>query len=86
MLSSWFTMLLYKFVKKCAGDPLYMLFRAIKKHVDKGPVDAVTSEAQYSLSKEKLIRQSIDFKEMVRISWFIYISIFQTFPVRDPFH
>lgn len=42
-----------------------MLFRAIKQQVDKGPVDAVTSEARYSLSEEKLIRQSIEFKEMV---------------------
>lgn len=65
MLSSWFTFLLYKFLKECAGEPLYMLFRAIKQQVDKGPVDAVTSEARYSLSEEKLIRQSIDFKEMV---------------------
>lgn len=65
MLSSWFTFLLYKFLKECAGEPLYMLFRAIKQQVDKGPVDAVTSEARYSLSEEKLIRQSIDYKEMV---------------------
>lgn len=65
MLSSWFTFLLYKFLKECAGEPLYMLFRAIKQQVDKGPVDAVTSEARYSLSEEKLIRQSIEFKEMV---------------------
>ncbi|XP_063875423.1 plexin-A1-like isoform X1 [Scylla paramamosain] len=70
MLSSWFTFLLYKFLKECAGEPLYMLFRAIKQQVDKGPVDAVTSEARYSLSEEKLIRQSIDFKEMT-----VYVSM-----------
>lgn len=33
MLSSWFTFLLYKFLKECAGEPLYMLFRAIKQQV-----------------------------------------------------
>ena len=65
MLSAWFTFLLYKFLRECAGEPLYMLFRAVKYQVDKGPVDAVTSEARYSLSEEKLIRQSIDFKHMV---------------------
>ena len=32
--------------------------------MDKGPVDAVFSEARYSLSEEKLIRQSIEYKEM----------------------
>ncbi|KAG8040509.1 hypothetical protein G9C98_002505 [Cotesia typhae] len=65
MLSAWFTFLLYKFMRECAGEPLYMLFRAMKQQVDKGPVDAISSEARYSLSEEKLIRQSIDFKAMV---------------------
>lgn len=68
MLSAWFTFLLYKFLRECAGEPLYMLFRAMKQQVDKGPVDAITSEARYSLSEEKLIRQSIDFKAMVMFS------------------
>lgn len=62
MLSAWFTFLLYKFLKECAGEPLYMLFRAVKGQVDKGPVDAITHEARYSLSEEKLIRQLIEFK------------------------
>lgn len=65
MLSAWFTFLLYKFLRECAGEPLYMLFRAVKQQVDKGPVDAITSEARYSLSEEKLIRQSIEFHNMV---------------------
>lgn len=67
MLSAWFTFLLYKFLRECAGEPLFMLFRAMKQQVDKGPVDSITSEARYSLSEEKLIRQSIDFKPMVSI-------------------
>lgn len=37
----------------------------MKQQVDKGPVDAITSEARYSLSEEKLIRQSIEYKSMV---------------------
>ncbi|KAM7341328.1 plexin A [Cochliomyia hominivorax] len=72
MLSAWFTFLLYKFLKECAGEPLYMLFRAVKGQVDKGPVDACTHEARYSLSEEKLIRQLIDFKPMT-----VYASIIQ---------
>ena len=36
MLSSWFTFLLYKFLHECAGEPLFMLYRAIKHQVDKG--------------------------------------------------
>ncbi|XP_043223857.1 plexin-A2-like isoform X2 [Amphibalanus amphitrite] len=70
MLSAWFTFLLYKFLRECAGEPLYLLYRAIKQQVDKGPVDAVTSEARYSLSEEKLIRQQIDFTYMT-----VYVSM-----------
>lgn len=72
MLSAWFTFLLYKFLRECAGDPLFLLFRAVKQQVDKGPVDAITSEARYSLSEEKLIRQSIDFKPMVCLHYCHY--------------
>ncbi|KAF7989684.1 hypothetical protein HCN44_008358 [Aphidius gifuensis] len=72
MLSAWFTFLLYKFMRECAGEPLFMLFRAMKYQVDKGPVDSISSEARYSLSEEKLIRQSIDFKPMT-----VYVTIAQ---------
>ena len=34
MLSAWFTFLLYKFLRECAGEPLYLLYRAIKHQVD----------------------------------------------------
>ncbi len=69
MLTNWFTFLLFKFLKECAGEPLFMLFRAMKGQVDKGPVDALTSEAKYSLSEDKLIRQQIDYKVMVGIKF-----------------
>ncbi|XP_059158029.1 plexin-A2-like [Physella acuta] len=65
MLTNWYTFLLYKFLKECAGEPLFMLYGAIKQQVSKGPVDAVTSEARYSLSEDKLIRQHINYKPMV---------------------
>ena len=49
-----------------------MLYRAIKQQVDKGPVDFVTSEAKYSLSEDKLIRQQIDYKTMVSAIFCLY--------------
>ena len=33
MLSAWFTFLLYKFLHECAGEPLFMLYQAIKHQV-----------------------------------------------------
>ncbi|XP_059843060.1 plexin-A4 isoform X1 [Hypanus sabinus] len=65
MLTNWFTFLLYKFLKECAGEPLYMLFCAIKQQMEKGPIDSITGEARYSLSEDKLIRQQIDYKTVV---------------------
>jgi len=70
MLSSWFTFLLYKFLRECAGEPLFLLYQAIKHQVNKGPVDVITSEARCSLSEEKLIRQSVEYKPMT-----VYVSI-----------
>jgi plexin A len=61
MLTNWFAFLLYDFIKDCAGTPLYILFLSLKQQIYKGPVDALTCEARYSLSEDKLIRQSIDY-------------------------
>lgn len=71
-------------MRECAGEPLYVLFRAVKQQVDKGPVDAITSEARYSLSEEKLIRQSIDFKPMVFILSYRYP--YRELTKSSPFH
>uniref|UniRef100_A0A9J8BF88 Plexin A1b n=1 Tax=Cyprinus carpio carpio TaxID=630221 RepID=A0A9J8BF88_CYPCA len=64
MLTNWFTFLLYKFLKECAGEPLFMLYCAIKQQMEKGPIDTITGEARYSLSEDKLIRQQIDYKTL----------------------
>uniref|UniRef100_A0A8C0U440 Plexin A4 n=1 Tax=Cyanistes caeruleus TaxID=156563 RepID=A0A8C0U440_CYACU len=40
MLTNWFTFLLYKFLKECAGEPLFSLFCAIKQQMEKGPIDS----------------------------------------------
>ncbi|XP_065214513.1 plexin-A4-like [Planococcus citri] len=61
MLSIWFTFLLYEFLTETAGKPLFKLFKAIKQHINKGPVDMITHEARYSLNEEKLLRQCIDY-------------------------
>ncbi|XP_067833678.1 plexin A3-like, partial [Heptranchias perlo] len=62
MLTNWFTFLLHRFLKECVGEPLFMLYCAIKQQMEKGPIDSITGEARYSLSEDKLIRQQIDYK------------------------
>lgn len=53
-----------------AGESLYMLFRAIKHQVDKGPVDAVTGKAKYTLNDNRLLREDVEYKTLVRTADF----------------
>lgn len=43
-----------------------MLFRAIKHQVDKGPVDAVTGKAKYTLNDNRLLREDVEYRTLVR--------------------
>ncbi|KAM6977720.1 plexin-B3 [Aplochiton taeniatus] len=61
MLTNWMSVCLYSFLKEVAGEPLYMLYRAIKYQVDKGPVDAVTGKAKRTLNDSHLLREDIDY-------------------------
>uniref|UniRef100_A0A4W6C4L4 Plexin A1 n=1 Tax=Lates calcarifer TaxID=8187 RepID=A0A4W6C4L4_LATCA len=55
---------LFPCLQECAGEPLFMLYCAMKQQMEKGPIDAITGEARYSLSEDKLIRQQIDYKTL----------------------
>lgn len=54
--------------QEVAGEPLYMLYRAIKYQVDKGPVDVVTGKAKRTLNDSHLLREDIDFCAMVTMA------------------
>ncbi|XP_035999861.1 plexin-B3 [Fundulus heteroclitus] len=64
MLTNWMSICLYSFLKEVAGEPLYMLYRAIKYQVDKGPVDAVTGKAKRTLNDSHLLREDVDYSAM----------------------
>ncbi|CAN9515265.1 unnamed protein product [Ophioblennius macclurei] len=64
MLTNWMSICLYSFLKEVAGEPLYMLYRAIKYQVDKGPVDSVTGKAKRTLNDSHLLREDIDYCAM----------------------
>ncbi|TNN44537.1 Plexin-B3 [Liparis tanakae] len=65
MLTNWMSICLYSFLKEVAGEPLYMLYRAIKYQVDKGPVDTVTGKAKRTLNDSHLLREDVDYCAMV---------------------
>lgn len=54
--------------QELAGSSLYVLYRAMKLHVEKGPVDCMTGDARYTLSEDKLLRDKVDAKLLVGLS------------------
>ncbi|XP_051516179.1 plexin-B1-like isoform X2 [Myxocyprinus asiaticus] len=61
LLTNWMSICLYSFLRDTAGESFYMLFRAIKHQVDKGPVDAVTGKAKYTLNDNRLLREDVEY-------------------------
>lgn len=59
MLTNYMAICMYDYLKEYAGSSLFLLFKAIKHQIEKGLVDAVTHDARYSLSEEKLLRGQI---------------------------
>lgn len=53
--------------QESAGESFYMLFRAIKHQVDKGPVDMVTGKAKYTLNDNRLLREDVEYRTLVRM-------------------
>ncbi|CAG5119802.1 unnamed protein product, partial [Candidula unifasciata] len=62
LLTNWLSVCLYKYLRDYAGASLFMLYKAIKLQAEKGPVDAVTGDARYSLSEDTLLREKIEPK------------------------
>uniref|UniRef100_G1TBT6 Plexin-B3 n=1 Tax=Oryctolagus cuniculus TaxID=9986 RepID=G1TBT6_RABIT len=65
LLTNWLSICLHAFLRvRVAGEPLYMLLRAIQYQVDKGPVDAVTGKAKRTLNDSRLLREDVDFRPL----------------------
>uniref|UniRef100_A0AAY4BPC8 Sema domain-containing protein n=1 Tax=Denticeps clupeoides TaxID=299321 RepID=A0AAY4BPC8_9TELE len=62
LLTNWMSICLYSFLRDSAGESFYMLFKAIKHQVDKGPVDAVTGKAKYTLNDNRLLREDVEYR------------------------
>ncbi|XP_054642757.1 plexin-B1-like isoform X2 [Dunckerocampus dactyliophorus] len=64
LLTNWMSICLFNFLRESAGESFYMLFRAIKHQVDKGPVDAVTGKAKYTLNDNRLLREDVEYRSL----------------------
>uniref|UniRef100_A0A1I7Y844 Sema domain-containing protein n=1 Tax=Steinernema glaseri TaxID=37863 RepID=A0A1I7Y844_9BILA len=63
LLSLWLTISMYPYLSDIThgpGRPFFLLYRALKCQTEKGPIDAVTGSSRYSLSEQKLLRESVD--------------------------
>ncbi|RWS27267.1 plexin-B-like protein, partial [Leptotrombidium deliense] len=65
MLVNWMALCMYNYIKDEAGRTLFLLFSAIKHQIEKGPIDAVTHDARYSLSEERLLREQIEYSSLL---------------------
>jgi len=84
MLTNWMALCMYNYLKDYAGSSLFLLFKAIKHQIEKGPVDAITHDARYSLSEERLLREQIDHGVVVSnanakccLSYYINSSLYK---------
>ena len=69
----------YIFISKDrTAFPLFLLYSGIKVQTEKGPVDAITRQAYFSLSEERLLRGSVEFNEMVRSIWWNACIVYET--------
>ncbi|XP_062544839.1 plexin-B isoform X1 [Armigeres subalbatus] len=59
MLTNYMAICMYEYLKEYSGNSLFLLYKAIKHQIEKGLVDAVTHDARYSLSEERLLREQI---------------------------
>lgn len=52
-----------------------MLFRGIKHQVDKGPVDSVTGKAKYTLNDNRLLREDVEYRPLVREGAYVLMCV-----------
>ena len=67
LLTNWLSVCMYGYVRTRAAQAMFMLYKAIKHQTEKGPIDAVTLDARYSLSEDRLLREKIEPKSMVNV-------------------
>lgn len=62
LLSHWLALCMFNYSRGLAGEELYNLYSALKVQINKGPIDAVTGEAKYSLNQDNILRTTFEVK------------------------
>ncbi|KAK3558276.1 hypothetical protein QTP86_013929 [Hemibagrus guttatus] len=61
LLTNWMSICLYGFLRESVGQPLFLMISALNQQIFKGPVDAVTEKALYTLNEDWLLWQAQGF-------------------------
>lgn len=61
LLTNWMSTCLYGFLREYVGESLYSLVYTLNQRIHKGPIDAVTSKALYTLNEDWLLWQISEF-------------------------
>lgn len=64
LLANWLALHMYDYLRSKSGRSLFMLFAALKHQIEKGPIDAVSNEARYSLAEDALLKENIDYQQI----------------------
>ncbi|XP_075130601.1 plexin-C1 [Leptodactylus fuscus] len=64
LLTNWMSTCLYGFLRESVGEPLYNLVYTLNQRIHKGPVDAVTCKALYTLNEDWLLWQITKFSSV----------------------
>nr|XP_054772214.1 plexin-A2-like [Lytechinus pictus] len=64
LLSNWIAICMYRYLKRHAAEPLYLLYQSIKIQVEKGPIDITTGQSVFSLNFECLLEEEVEFNEV----------------------
>ncbi|KAH3864364.1 hypothetical protein DPMN_027381 [Dreissena polymorpha] len=70
LLTYWLSIGLYNYLKEQTDSELFILYKAIKIQVEKGPVDYITACAKYTLSEYRLFTDTDteDPKQLVEVT------------------
>ncbi|EPB68965.1 plexin cytoplasmic region [Ancylostoma ceylanicum] len=60
MVAKWLTICLYDSISQYQAHKYNTLFKALKYQTERGPVDAVTGNARYTINESKLLREIVD--------------------------
>ncbi|XP_069620450.1 plexin-C1 [Ranitomeya imitator] len=64
LLTNWMSTCLYGFLRESVGEPLYNLVYTLNQRIHKGPIDAVTCKALYTLNEDWLLWQITEFSSV----------------------